>query len=221
MVKIKIFLFVTLTLFISFLVTPGIAYADDANGNLELDINGYHVRLSFSAPSHVGKNEFHIYLQDLDHSPLSSARVNLVAAPVPLTDENVTSLEKNPALAGHYILHSIQVLPTPASANPIDWSGNQAADPNSEIKIEHPADHIVLSLNPGQNAGEYTGVVSFPQAGRWVLFIDFNARGKTQFVQFPLQIADKSGSPLGIFFGLLAAGALLVYGVILIRRKAQ
>lgn len=215
------FFFLTLFLLGLFLIPPSPVFADEASGNLELYVNGYHVRLKFSPPARAGENEFHVYLQDLDNTPLTSIRVNLMAAPLAQTDEDAASIEKNPALAGHYILHSIQELPIAASANSIDWFGNLAADPNAEGPFEHPADHIVLALRPGQNAGESSGVVSFPQTGRWILIVGFTARDKTQFAQFPLKVADKPESPAGIFVGVLAAGAILIYGVTLIRRKAK
>ncbi len=136
MMKSQIFGFVTLIFFVIWLITLGADNADDVSGDLELDVNGYHVRLNLAAPSHVGENEFHIYLLDLDNTPLNNVRVNLMAASVAQTNDHTASMEKNPAMAGHYILHSAQELPTPpSSGRPVDWVGNQTEMPILRPKL--------------------------------------------------------------------------------------
>lgn len=156
MLKYKNGILITLIAFILFLMTLWFVNADEETGNLEVDLNGYHIRLNFPIPTYVGENEFQVHLLDLDTTPLNNSKVTIIAAPILQTDENESSIEKKPMnMPGHYMLNVLQddlpnsvLSQSPAASPKLSNSGQSFSARSSSIFCSNSGDSIGPIFNP-------------------------------------------------------------------------
>jgi hypothetical protein len=93
----KTAILLTLAAFVLFLATPGLAYADEGTGEMDMVVNGYHVRLVLPGPAKTGENPFHVQISGADGSPVSGAAVQAAAQPV---EEMTASPTPTDSMAG-------------------------------------------------------------------------------------------------------------------------
>ena len=200
----KTILFI-LAVFVLFLMTPGLAYADEGVGGAEIIVHGYHIRLIFSGAVKTGENPLHIQLTGADGTPLKGANVQVAAQPV------------THAHAG----------PTPEAMDGMaGMSGMAAATPTPQamagmnMKNDDDAQTLTVTLQAGHDAGDYAGTILFPQAGHWTLLVHVMlASGEMFSAEFPLAVAAGAPASYGILAGFIGLNVVIILTAALAKRK--
>ncbi len=237
--KHKTAIILALVAIFSFLVAPGAAYADEGAGGMEMEVNGYRVRLVFPTSAKIGENDFHVQITDPDGSPVSGAQVRAAVQPVEKTETHEVDMGNahghNPAppTSAHDDMGGMDMgghdeQPTVAPADSMDGMSDMDGDAAPESTDSHGAaemdDHAAQSLSvalqAGHEAGEYSGTITFPQAGHWMLTVDFTVDGETLQAEFPLEVASDFPASYGILAGFFGLNVAIVAVAAVTKRKA-
>jgi hypothetical protein len=201
-----------------FLITPGLAYADEGSGGQEAEVNGYHVRLVFAAPVQVGVNALHVQLVRADGSAVREAQVEIIVRPVEGPEEsdahNAGEATKPPPTGEMSGMDAPE--PTPTTTH-IDDTGSQ--DTASQTSAGGELRSVLLS--EGHDAGEYAGEINFPQAGHWRAVVHFKVQGESLEAEFPLEVGQSMLPAYNILAGFFGLNVVILGVAAVTRRKTQ
>jgi hypothetical protein len=191
------------------LLLPGTVLADGGDGTT-VTVGGYQVSLVFAETVKADENPFHILIHDAMGMPVSNAQVEISAMPVKDSPQHQENMENSAPAKG--ALEGMNSTPTAAASSGMSgmsgMAGMEVAPttvpinemPEMADETDHLNETIKVLLVSGEEAGEYSGEITFPQAGHWMMTTHFLINGETFDADFPVEVTGSSSA------GFLLAG---------------
>ncbi len=185
--------YLALILLLLLLTFSRAARADGGGESYTQTVHGYQLTLVFASSAQVGENAVHIQVSDAQQQPVKNV-VIVLATDVATDGMGGMDMGQATADTGH------------------TTHGNDAA------ADAHGAPALV-TLEPGEEAGEYIGEIVIPEAGAWVVQARLTLAGMPMVVDFPITVtAPRSGLGVGAGF---ATVNVVILGVAAVLRQRQ
>lgn len=195
------------------LMLPGTVMANEGDG-ITVTVGGYQVSLIFAETVKAGENPFHIQILDAMGMPVSNAQVEIFAMPVKDSPQHQENMENSAPAKG--AVEEMNSTPTAAASKGIagmsGMAGMEVAPitvPTNEMpgmadETDHPIETIKVMLVAGEEAGEFSGEITFPHAGHWMMTAHLVINGESLEADFPVVVTGSSsvGFLLAGFAGL-------------------
>ena len=214
-------------LIVLILMLPGATFAGgDEDGGMSVDVGGYSVHLIFLEAATTGENVFHVQVFDEMGMAVNGAQVQVSSAPVDNPEEAHETMDVDaPEMSDKGEINSMP----PAPEHTGHTSGVEETDHIASVEAssapgeQHEshskeAEQSITLLEAGEEAGEYTGAITFEQAGHATLTVHLTINGASLEAQFPLEVA-RSGSVYAMLAGFLALNVTVIGSAAILKRK--
>lgn len=111
----------------------------------------------------------------------------------------------------------MSMTPTPQTTH--QMSGQTSMNMDADAQPSHDAGHADKSFVAGQTAGEYVGQVIFPNAGEWLLTVNYEVEGKEKNAMFDVN-ATRSVDTWIVLSGFLGVNLAVIATAGITKRKA-
>ena len=189
---------------------PKTVFADGGEGSSEKEVNGYHIRLIFAEPVKAGENQFHIQITDATGMPVTNAEVEVSAMPT----------------KGMEMATEVQAVGVMTSNNNMDEMGTATEEPttgvmkpNKPAADEHSEETLTVVLEPTMESGEYAGELHFETSGEWMFNVHFTVNGKTNEVDFPIEIVRALGMNYAVLVGFFGINATVIASAVILKKR--
>lgn len=187
----------------------GVALADSGEpGNSQIQIiDGYQVALIFASPARVDENQFHLRVSDAHEHPVPHAVITV----------HVIKDESNQAEAEHGDAgHGAAETSPDTHNNSADSSAHTDTEAHSDANLHGQASP--LTLEAGEENGEYVGEIVIPQAGPWIMRAHLIIDDLPMDVDFPITVAPAQQG-WSILTGFFAVNAVIVGAAVILRPR--
>jgi hypothetical protein len=196
------------------LALPQIVFADGDEGGSEMEVNGYHITLTFVEPVKAGENQFHIQITDAMGMPVTNAEVEVSAMPAEgmemATEVPSTGVMTSNNDQGGMGMEMRMATETPATG---------VMKPNEPAADAHGEENITVMLEPTTESGESAGEVHFEKSGEWMFNVHFTINGETTQVEFPVEIGRSLGLNYAVLAGFFGINITMITTAAVLKRK--
>ncbi len=198
--------YLALILLLLLLTFSRAARADGGGESYTQTVHGYQLTLVFASSAQVGENAVHIQVSDAQQQPVKDVVIVLA-----------TELATNGVADETDVVAGLDMGQTTTDGMGGMDMGQATAD-TGHTTDAHGAPTLV-TLEPGEEAGEYTGEIVIPEAGAWVVQARLTLAGMPMVVDFPITVAaPRSGLGVGAGF---ATVNVVILGVAAVLRQRQ
>lgn len=215
-------------LIVLILMLPGAIFASGGeDGGMSVDVGGYSIHLILLEPATTGENLFQVQIFDQMGIAVDGAQVHVSNVLVDGVAETHETMDAGaPEMGDMGEMNS----DTPAPEHTGHTSGTGETDHTAIVESEsepgeqhesHEAEQVEPAktlLEPGEEAGEYTGAITFEQAGHSRLIVHLIINGASLEAQFPVEVA-RSSSVYAILAGFLALNFTIIGSAAILKRK--
>lgn len=215
-------------LIVLILMLPGAIFASGGeDGGMSVDVGGYSIHLILLEPATTGENLFHVQIFDQMGMAVDGAQVHVSNVPVDGVAETHETMDVGaPEMSDIGAMDA--AVPAPEHADHTSGTGEtnhtSIVESDSEPGEQHGShdgeqvEPAKTLLEQGEEAGEYTGAITFQQAGPATLTVHFTINGVSLEAQFPLEVT-RSGSVYAILGGFLALNFTIIGSAAILKRK--